>query len=119
MFFFICLVPYIHFCLYYFLILCYFHLPFLTLLATRHILQFIMFDSISLKTARNIMEIKNIYYNQNKYCNTMIFGTKYELLLSTYRITFFLAFGLAKICFSHHILMNILIYILFCDKEIS
>ena len=44
------LVPYIHICLYYFLILCfYFHLLFHTLLATRHILQFTMLDSISLQ----------------------------------------------------------------------
>ena len=39
--FFICLVPYIPICLFYFLILCfYFHLLFPSLLATRHILQF-------------------------------------------------------------------------------
>ena len=49
----------------------------------------------------------------------MIFGTTYELFLPTYQITFFLAFGQAKIFFSYHILMNILIYILFCDKKIS
>ena len=36
----------------------YFHLLFLTLLATTHILQFTMFDSISLQPARNITEIK-------------------------------------------------------------
>ena len=48
--FFICLFPYIHICLYYFLILCfYFHLLFHTLLATRHILKFAMFDLISLQ----------------------------------------------------------------------
>ena len=40
--------PHIHICFYYFLNLCsYFHLLFLTLIATRHILQFSMFDSIS------------------------------------------------------------------------
>ena len=49
----------------------------------------------------------------------MIFGTTYELFLPTYQITFFLAFGQAKIFFSYQILMNILIYILFCDKKIS
>ena len=49
----------IHICLYYFLILCsYFYLLFLTLLATRHILQFTMFDSISLQPAHHIREIK-------------------------------------------------------------
>ena len=65
-------------CLYYFLILCsYFHL-FLTLLATRHILKFTMFDFISLQTPRNITEIKKtlhsprrkkkcrVNYNQNQ-----------------------------------------------------
>ena len=46
--FFICLVPYIHICLHYFLILCfYFHHLLHTLLASRHILQFTMPDSIS------------------------------------------------------------------------
>ena len=51
-------VFFIHF--YYFLILCsYFHLLFLALLTTRHILQFTMFDTISLKPARNVTEIKN------------------------------------------------------------
>ena len=58
--FFICLVPYILICLYYFLILFfYFHLHFPSLLATRHILQFTMFDSISFQPARNITEIRN------------------------------------------------------------
>ena len=36
-----------------------FTLFFLTLLATRHILQFTMFDSILLNPTRNITEIKN------------------------------------------------------------
>ena len=59
--FFICLVPYIHICLYYFLILCfYFHLLFHSLLATRHILQFTMFDSISLQPARKGAYIKYV-----------------------------------------------------------
>ena len=45
-------------CLYYFLILYfYFHFFFPSLLATRHILQFTIFDSISLKPARNITEV--------------------------------------------------------------
>ena len=49
--FFICLLPYIHICLYYFLILCfYFHILFYVLLATRHNLQFTMLDSIALHT---------------------------------------------------------------------
>ena len=85
--FLICQVSYLHICLYYFLILCsYFHHLFLTLLATRHILQFTMFDSISLKPARNITEIKKkihsprrkkkcrVNHNQNKYSNKIIFG---------------------------------------------
>ena len=58
--FYICLVPYIPICLYYFLILCfYFHLLSSFLLATRHILEFTIFDSISLQPARNISEIRN------------------------------------------------------------
>ena len=85
--FFICLVPYIHICLNYFLILCsYFHLLFLTPLAMRHILQFTMFDSISLQPACNITEIKKaplvhdekkkyrVNYNQNKHSNIIMFG---------------------------------------------
>ena len=40
-------------------ILCsYFYLLFLSLLATRHTLQFTMFDSISLQPAHNITEIR-------------------------------------------------------------
>ena len=35
-------------------------LHFLTLLATKHILQFTMFHKISLQTVRNITEIKKI-----------------------------------------------------------
>ena len=58
--FFISLVPSIHICLYYFLILCsYFHSLFLTILSTRHILQFKMFDLISLQPAQSITEIKD------------------------------------------------------------
>ena len=58
-------------------------------------------------------------YYQNKYSNIKLFGTKYKLFLPPYQITFFTAFGQAKIFFSYHILMNILIYILFCDKKKS
>ena len=47
-----------------------------------------------------------------------MFGTKYELFLPPYQITFFLSFGQAIIFSSYHILMSILIHI-FCDKEIS
>ena len=54
-----CIVP-IPMCLYYFLILYfYFHLLFHSLLAKRHILQFTMFDSISLQSAHNITEMRN------------------------------------------------------------
>ena len=59
-----------------------------------------------------------VNYNQNNYSN-LISGSKYELFLPPYQITFFLAFGPAKIFFSYHILRNILICILFCDKKIS
>ena len=50
-----------------------------------------------------------VNYNQNKDFNIIIFGTKYELFLPPYQITFFLVFGQAKIFFSYQILMNILI----------
>ena len=117
--FFICLVPNLHVCLYYFLILCsYFHLLFLTHVATGHILQFTMFHYF-ITTCPYITEIKKALQNQNKYSNIIIFGTRYELFLLPYQITFLLAFGQAKIFFSYHILMNILIYTLFCDKKIS
>ena len=89
-----------------------------------------MFDSMSLQLARNITEIKKTFhstrrkkkcrvnYNQNKYSNIIKFGTKYKLFFPLYQITLFLAFGQAKKIFSYHILMNILIYILFCDKKL-
>ena len=65
--FFICLVPYIPICLYYFLILFfYFHLLFHSLLTTRHILQFTMFDLISLQPARNISEIRHTSQSTTK-----------------------------------------------------
>ena len=66
--FFIYLVTYTHICIYYFLILClcFFHLLLLTPLATRHILQLAMFDSISLQPARNITEVKILYSPRQK-----------------------------------------------------
>ena len=92
------------------------------------ILQFTIFDSISLQPARNITEITlhspqrktkcRINYNQNNYSN-LISGSRYELFFPPYQLTFFLPFGQAEIFFSYHILSNILIYILFCDKKIS
>ena len=39
---------------------------------------------------------RRVSNNQNKYSNIIIFGTKYELFLPPYQITFFLAFGQAK-----------------------
>ena len=97
--FFISLVPYIHICLYYFLILCsYFHPLFLTLLATRHILQFTIFDSILLQPARIITEITlhsprrekkgGVNYNQSNYSN-LIFGLNYELFLPLIKLLSF------------------------------
>ena len=56
--FFVCLVPFIYICLYFLILRSYFHLLFLTHFATRRILQFTLFDSISLRTTRNITEIK-------------------------------------------------------------
>ena len=58
-----------------------------------------------------------INHNQNEYSNIIIFGTKDVLFIPPYKITFFSAFGQAKIAFSYHILMNMLIYILFCDQK--
>ena len=54
--FFIYIIPYIHICFYYFLILCF-------LLATKHILHFTMVDTISLQPARNITEIKKTLHS--------------------------------------------------------
>ena len=68
-------------------------------------------------TFYNLQYLIRFHYNQNNYSN-LIFGLNYELFLPLYQITFFLDFGQAKIFFSYHILMNILIYILFCDKKI-
>ena len=117
--FFVCLVLYIHTCLYSFLILCsYCQLLFLTHLATRHSLQFTVFDDF-IATCPYITEIKKALHNPNKYSNIIIFDTEYELFLLPYQITFLSAFGQAKIFFSYHILINILIYISFCDKKIN
>ena len=76
-----------------FLILCsYFHLLFLTLLATRYILLFTMFDSISLQPARNVTELtKTLYssrrkkkcrvnYNQNKCSKHMVQSMSFSSL---------------------------------------
>ena len=76
-----------------FLILCsYFHLLFLTLLATRYILLFTMFDSISLQPARNVTELtKTLYssrrkkkcrvnYNQNKCSKHIVQSTSFASL---------------------------------------
>ena len=58
---FICLVPYIHICLYYCLVLCcYCNLLFHALLATRHIVQFTMFYSISLQSAHKIKSKESV-----------------------------------------------------------
>ena len=66
-FFLICLVPYIHICFQYFLLLCfYFHLVSLALFATRHILQFTMFDSISQQALRNTTKIKKILHSSRR-----------------------------------------------------
>ena len=77
----------------------FFLLLFLTLLATRHILQFTMFDLISeiKKTLPSPRRKKKccVNYNQNKCSNIIIFGTKYEIIIPFYQITFFLAFGQA------------------------
>ena len=75
------LVPYIYICLYYFLILCsYFHL-FLAPLATRHILQFTMFDSISLQPARNITEIKKHFIVHDERKSIMLIITQTNILI--------------------------------------
>ena len=64
--FFICLVPYpyLHLLFSQFVVLFDFLFP--TLLATRHILQFTMYDSISLQLARDITEIKNALQSMTK-----------------------------------------------------
>ena len=97
----------------------FFHLLFLSLLFMRHILRFIMFDSISSQLAFNITKTKNKYfivynkrksvnYNQNKCSNIIIFGANCKFFLPSNQLAFFLAFGQAKRFFTYHILMNIL-----------
>ena len=112
--FFICLVPYIYICLCNFLILCfYFHLLFHALLATRKILQFTIFDSISLQPSRNITEIKEYFIVHYEWKSVVLIitdpmhwyfrGAKYEFFLPLYQFTFFLVFDQAtdqKIFFS-------------------
>ena len=67
-------MPYIPICLYYFLFLCfYFHLLFHSFLATTNILQFTMFDSISLQPTLNIWS--SLIYSTSAWhkrheCNT-------------------------------------------------
>ena len=96
------LVLYIHICLYCFFIICsYFHLLCL--------LQFTMFHNF-ITTCPKIKEIKKHFITKG---NIIIFAAKYEIFLLSHQITFFLAFGQAKIFLSYEILMTILIYILF------
>ena len=63
-------------------------------------------------------EDKKTLHKQNRYSSITIFNTKYELFFLPHQITFFLAFGQAQIFLSYHILINILIYTLYCDKKI-
>ena len=81
--------------------------PYLSLLFS-HIV-FLFTPSFSYSMLDSILEIKNT--------NIIIFGTKYELFIPRYLSLSFIAFGQAKIFFNNHILMNILIDILFCDKK--
>ena len=89
--FFIFLLLYIPICLYYFLIFCfYFHLHFHSLVATRHILQFTMFDLISLQPALNTprQEIlhsplpKKKCHDSDSQTNALIFSRKNILVLT-------------------------------------
>ena len=99
--FLMCLVPYIHIFLCYFLILCfYLHRLFLTLLATRHILQFTMFDSISLQLAPTKCSNSNIFVVQRITFSSLLVNLLYFLFSfwSCYR---------SKSFFSYHILMKI------------
>ena len=63
-------------------------------------------------------QLKTWFTSWNWFSNIIIFGTKYDLFFHPHQIDFFLAFGHAKIFFSYHIVLNILIYI-FYDKKIS
>ena len=95
----------------------YFHhhvLLFLFLLATRHNLQFTMFDLISLKTVPNITEIKNTSQCTTKenYRVSYFRGTKCfsSLLINFLSFQFLirLQIRLQKSFFSYRILMDIL-----------
>ena len=89
-------------------------------LATRHILQFTMFDLISLQPAHNITKIKitsqsttqeKVLHYQTKCLNIIILGIQYEFFLPPYQVTFFFVFGQdkdQKSFFSYYILVNIL-----------
>ena len=79
----------------------------------------IWFDLIKKKHFIAHKERKSValIITNNKNSIVIIFATKYERLIPPYQITFFLAFGQSKIFFSHRILLNILIYVLFFDKK--
>ena len=80
--FFTCWVPYIPICFYHYLILCFdFHFFFLTLLSTRHILEFTMFDSISSQPARNIAEINKYYIVHGERKSVELIITKINALI--------------------------------------
>ena len=93
--FFICLVPYIPICFYYFLILCFcFHLLFHSLLATRHILQFTMIDSTSLQPlepARNISEMRNTSSHSTKKNYSVNHNQPNALIFSWNKVWVFLS----------------------------
>ena len=107
----------------FFLFCFYFHLLFLIFLATRHILQFTIFDSISLQPARIITEIRKYFIVHDKRKNValiitksnalilIIFGIKYDYFLPSHHLNFFLAFVRAKRFFRYHILVNILLIV--------
>ena len=108
-----------HICLYYFLILCfYFHLLFLTPLATTHIFQLTVFDSISFGPACNmgiihsLQQKKNCHINFNltKCSNIMVVKSMiFSLSLSTCFLCSFWSDNRSNIVFfSYHILINIL-----------
>ena len=108
--FFICLLPYIPICFYYFHILCFYsHLLFTTLLATRIIIQFTILDSISLQPAHNITKIKK--YLIAHYERESVARDNYNQ--STQRSNIFVVLSmefsfLDFISCSHKILMNFL-----------
>ena len=109
-----------HICLYCFLILCfYFHLLFLTPLATTNIFQLTVFDSISFGPACNmgiihsLQQKKNCHINFNltKCSNIMVVKSMiFSLSLSTCFLCSFWSDNRSNIVFFHyHILINILI----------